>query len=198
MSMAIQNNLSLQSANDERAWEASIIAACIKGDSNAFHILYERHFRKVYNLCMSILRNPSQAEDLTQEVFLQLFRKIASFRGDSTLSSWLYRVTINLINGYFRQGSVKREQLSDDEEFKLLLNSEAAAEKGLPVVNNIALMEAIEHLPPRMKRVFLLHDLEGFEHEEIGKIMGIDVGTSKSQLHKARLKLRKVLVSSTQ
>ena len=164
------------------------------GNIAAFELLYQKYHRRTYNLCLRMTSNQTEAEDLTQDVFIQLFRKIGSFRGDSAFSTWLHRLTVNQVLMHFRRRSVKNERTSDDGEMPEQTVTGSANPNKMQVVDRIALKNAIAELPNGYRRVFILHDIEGFEHEEVGRIMGISVGTSKSQLHKARLKLRGLLI----
>jgi RNA polymerase sigma-70 factor, ECF subfamily len=163
------------------------------GDMDAFESLYERHSRRVYSLCLRMTQNASEAEDLAQEVFIQLFRKVGSFRGDSAFTTWLHRMTVNQVLMHFRKRSVKLEQTTEEGETPVQIVKGTENPNHMPVVDRIALDKAIAQLPPGYKAVFTLHDVEGHEHEEISKILGCSVGTSKSQLHKARMKLRGLL-----
>jgi RNA polymerase sigma-70 factor (ECF subfamily) len=138
--------------------------------------------------------NQTEAEDLTQEVFIQLFRKVGSFRGDSAFSTWLHRLTVNQVLMHFRKRSFKNEKTSEDGEMPEQTVTGSANPLKMSVVDRIALKNAIAELPRGYKNVFVLHDVEGFEHEEVARMLGISVGTSKSQLHKARLKLRTLLI----
>ncbi len=135
----------------------------------------------------------TEAEDLTQEVFIQLFRKIGSFRGDSAFSTWLHRMTVNQVLMHFRRRSVKNEKTSETGDMPEQTVTGSADPGKMQIVDRIALRNAIAELPNGYRKVFLLHDVEGFEHEEVARALGISVGTSKSQLHKARLKLRGLL-----
>src|SRR5436190_299248 len=164
------------------------------GDLSAFEDLYRRHFRRVYALCLRMTSNPQEAEDLTQETFIQLFNKIGSFRGDSAFTTWLHRMTVNQVLMHFRRRSVKNERTSEDGEMPEQIVHGSANPGKMQVVDRIALKNAIAELPNGYRNVFILHDVEGFEHEEVARKMGISVGTSKSQLHKARLKLRGLLI----
>ncbi len=164
------------------------------GNLAAFELIYERYHRRTYSLCLRMTNSQTEAEDLTQEVFIQLFRKIGSFRGDSAFSTWLHRLTVNQVLMHFRRRSVKNERTSEDGEMPEQIVSGSANPNRMQVVDRIALKNAIAELPRGYRNVFILHDIEGFEHEEVARRMGISVGTSKSQLHKARLKLRGLLV----
>jgi RNA polymerase sigma-70 factor (ECF subfamily) len=163
------------------------------GDMEAFESLYERHNRRVYSLCLRMTQNASEAEDLAQEVFIQLFRKIGSIRGESAFTTWLHRMTVNQVLMHFRKRSVKLEQTTEEGETPVQVVKGTENPNNMPVVDRIALDKAIEQLPPGYRTVFTLHDIEGHEHEEIARMLGCSVGTSKSQLHKARMKLRTLL-----
>jgi len=164
------------------------------GSIAAFERLYERYHRRTYSLCLRMTSSQTESEDLTQEVFIQLFRKIGSFRGDSAFSTWLHRLTVNQVLMHFRRRSVKNEKTSEDGEMPEQIVPGTENQSKMPVLDRIALKRAIEQLPPGYKSAFVLHDVEGYEHEEVARILGISVGTSKSQLHKARLKLRGLLI----
>jgi RNA polymerase sigma-70 factor (ECF subfamily) len=164
-----------------------------EGDMNAFEELYLRHNRRVYSLCLRMTGNVPEAEDLSQEVFIQLFRKIGSFRGESAFTTWLHRMTVNQVLMHFRKKGVRMEQTTDDGETPVQIVKGTEDARRMPVVDRIALDNAVAKLPPGYRTVFVLHDVEGHEHEEIAKLLGCSVGTSKSQLHKARMKLRHLL-----
>jgi RNA polymerase sigma-70 factor, ECF subfamily len=161
------------------------------GDMSSFEELYKRHHRRVYSVCLRMLQDTAVAEDLTQEVFIQLYRKIGSFRGDSAFTSWLHRMTVNQVLMHFRKRAVKFEKTAEEgEESK---SAPAEDPKRIDFLDRLALQNAIEQLPEGYKNVFVLHDVEGFEHQEVATILGCSVGTSKSQLHKARLKLQRII-----
>lgn len=164
-----------------------------KGDMKAFEEIYNRHHRRVYSLCLRMLQNTAEAEDLTQEVFIQLYRKIGSFRGDSAFTTWLHRLTVNQVLMHFRKRTVKFEKTTEEGETPVQIVPGTENSGKMPIVDKIALENAIAQLPTGYKNVFVLHDVEGYEHEEVARILGCSVGTSKSQLHKARLKMRKLL-----
>jgi RNA polymerase sigma-70 factor, ECF subfamily len=165
-----------------------------EGSLAAFEIIYQRYNRRTYSLTFRMTGSQTEAEDLTQEVFIQLFRKIGSFRGDSAFSTWLHRLTVNQVLMHFRKRSFKNEKTSEDGEMPEQTVTGSANPSKMAVVDRIALKKAIAGLPKGYKNVFVLHDVEGFEHEEVARMLGISVGTSKSQLHKARLKLRTLLI----
>jgi RNA polymerase sigma-70 factor (ECF subfamily) len=163
------------------------------GDTDAFEQLYRRHFRRVYALCLRMLGDPTQAEDLSQDVFVNLFNKIGSFRGESAFTTWLHRMTVNQVLMFFRKASTRSELTTDEGETPVQIVRGTENPNAMPVVDRIALQRAIEQLPRGYRTVFLLHDVEGYDHDEIARILEVSEGTSKSQLHKARLKLRTLL-----
>lgn len=160
------------------------------GDTASFEELYRRHFRRVYALCFRMLGNATQAEDLTQDVFINLYNKIGNFRGESAFTTWLHRLTVNQVLMYFRKASTRSELTTEEGETPIQIVQGTENPNAMPIIDRIALEKAIEQLPPGYRTVFVLHDVEGYEHEEIARMIGVAEGTSKSQLHKARLKLR--------
>lgn len=165
----------------------------MRGDLPPFEELFRLHHRRVYAVCLRMTRNTSEAEDLTQEVFVQVFRKLDTFRGESAFTTWLHRMTVNYVLMHFRKNQSRKEQLTEDGE---LPEHAINARTSFPILDRLALDEAIVKLPPGYRAVFILHDVEGLEHVEIANILGCAVGTSKSQLHKARMKLRCLLRQS--
>ena len=173
----------------------ALALAAGKGDTGAFEQLYERHNRRVYSLCLRMTQNVAEAEDLAQEAFIQLFRKIGSFRGDSAFTTWLHRLVVNQVLMHFRKRSVKLERTTEEGETPEQVVRGTENPNKMRVLDRISLDHALKQLPPGYRSVFVLHDIEGHEHEEIAKILGVAVGTSKSQLHKARMKLRRLLAN---
>lgn len=173
--------------------DRALAHAAGQGDMSAFEQLYERHNRRIYSLCLRMTQNVADAEDLAQEAFIQLFRKIGSFRGESAFTTWLHRLTVNQVLMHFRKRSVKLERTTEEGETPVQIVRGTENPNRMPVLDRIGLDNALKHLPPGYRSVFVLHDIEGHEHEEIAKILGVAVGTSKSQLHKARMKLRHLL-----
>lgn len=163
------------------------------GEMQAFEEFYRRYHRRVYTLCLRMTHNIAEAEDLTQEVFIHIYRKIGSFRGESAMMTWVHRVTVNQVLMHFRKGVVRRERVTDDGETPELAVDDAATPAQMFSLDRLALERAIAALPPGYRATFILHDIEGYEHAEIARMRGSSVGTSKSQLHKARLKLRELL-----
>jgi RNA polymerase sigma-70 factor (ECF subfamily) len=168
-----------------------------KGDVAAFEYLYRSHSRRVYALCLRMVGNTSDAEELMQEAFLQVFRKIHTFRGDSAFTTWLHRLSVNIVLMRLRKKTVKETPLEDSsggEDFDEQPKEYGAADLALlGSIDRVNLQRAIAQLPPGYKQMFVLHDIQGYEHNEIATILGVSTGNSKSQLHKARVKLRKLL-----
>lgn len=177
--------------------EAEAIERAKRGDAAAFARLYELHKRRVYSLCLRMTYNSTEAEDLTQEVFMQLFRKLHTFRGESAFSTWLHRLAVNSVLMHLRKKglvAVSLEETTETEEGETPKKEVGGPDNLLAgSIDRVNLERAIERLPPGYKAVFILHDIEGFEHNEIAERMGCSVGNSKSQLHKARMKLREYL-----
>ena len=178
--------------------ESQVIRMAQRGDEGAFERLYRLHSARVYALCMRMLRNPDEAEDSTQEVFLHVFRKIQGFRGASAFSTWLHRVAVNTVLMRIRGGKSAKAALVENTEGSGE-NGTARRELGAPdlhlegYIDRVALENAIKQLPPRCKLMFVLYDVQGYAHNEIAKLLGCSVGNAKSQLHKARVRLRKLL-----
>ena len=194
--MASTTNTLIMTVTAERTQPVSdldLARAAAAGDSAAFESIYEQHHKRVYSLCLRMLGNASQAEDLTQEVFLQVFKKIGSFRGDSAFTTWLHRLTVNQVLMHFRKRGVKLEHTSEEGDFTNVVETPLGSTRRISMVDKLALEKAISELPPGYRTVFVLHDVEGYEHEEIADMLGVSIGTSKSQLHKARMRLRQLL-----
>jgi RNA polymerase sigma-70 factor (ECF subfamily) len=177
--------------------EAEIVVLAQTGDAEAFEHLYRVHSRRVYALCFRMTRNPSLAEDLTQEAFLQVFRKIRSFRGKSAFSTWLYRLAFNMV--LMKRRIKKFNEVSFEELCKMEGDNLPIEQIGrwdarvLGALDRITLEDALKELPRGYRKIFMLHEVLGYEHQEIAKALGCAIGTSKSQLHKARMYLRKIL-----
>jgi RNA polymerase sigma-70 factor, ECF subfamily len=177
--------------------EAEAIRRAQAGDAAAFGYLYKANFRHVYSVCLRMIRNPAEAEDLTQQAFLQLFRKIGTFRGESGFSTWLHRVTVNIVLMHIRRR--KPTEILVEEVEHHSAEGEGPREHGgsdtsmLGAIDRISLRRAIRKLPAGCKKIFLLHDVIGYEHGEIAGLLGVSAGCSKSQLHKARRRLRRLL-----
>jgi RNA polymerase sigma-70 factor (ECF subfamily) len=183
----------------EKPSEAEAIERAKHGDAGAFEFLYNLHKRRVYSLCLRMTANTAAAEDLTQEAFLQLFRKIATFRGESAFSTWLHRMSVNVVLMQLRKKSlpvVSLEETMDSEEETPRKELGALDPALAGSLDRLQLQRAVEALPPGYRTIFVLHDVEGYEHNEIAAKVGCSIGNSKSQLHKARMKLRDLLKTS--
>ena len=163
----------------------------------SFEELFRLHHRRVYSICLRMTGNPAEAEDLTQDVFVLVFRKLASFRGESAFTTWLHRLTVNQVLMHFRKSHVRKEQLTEDGEMPGGTMFARNRFNRSPVLDRLALDEAIVQLPPGYRLVFVLHDVEGLEHSEIASLLGCSIGTCKSQLHRARMRMRILLKQRT-
>jgi len=176
---------------------AGVLTRAQAGDHEAFAQLYAQHKRQIYSLCLRMVGNIAEAEDLTQEAFLQLHRKIATFRGDSAFSTWLHRLAVNVVLMRLRKKGLSL--ISLDEAIEPTPNEGPSRSFGAPdltlngAIDRLALERAVADLSAGYRLIFILHDVEGFEHNEIASMLDCSIGNSKSQLHKARLKLRETL-----
>ena len=166
--------------------------AVANGDLNALGELYTKHHRHVYAVCLNITRNPAEAEDLTQDVFVHLVRKIGSYRGESRFSTWLHRLTVNLVLMHMRR-PLRREQPSLDGDNLHSILPLLKERVPVHITDRIALQLAVSQLPRGCRTVFVLFAIAGYKHDEIAKLLGCSEGTSKSQLHRARAKLKRLL-----
>lgn len=177
--------------------EAEAIARAQRGDGVGFEYLYKTYSRRVYSVCLRMTRNPAEAEDMTQQTFLQVFRKIGTFRGESGFSTWLHRVTVNVVLMHLRRKGPCEIPFEDldrpgsDSESRPEYN--ASDTSMLSLVDRLNVRRAIRKLPSGYKRHFLLYDVLGYAHKEIARYLGCSTGSSKSQLHKARKRLRQLL-----
>jgi RNA polymerase sigma-70 factor (ECF subfamily) len=177
--------------------EGDALTRAQAGDHLAFAHLYSLHKRRIYSLCLRMVSNVAEAEDLTQEAFLQLHRKIATFRGDSAFSTWLHRLAINVVLMHLRKKGLSL--ISLDEAMEPTPEEGPGRSFGAPdlslagSIDRLALERAISDLPAGYRLIFVLHDIEGYEHNEIAAMLDCSIGNSKSQLHKARLKLREAM-----
>ena len=184
-------NLSGRTATD-----LELVKRAQEGDSDAFAALFHAHKGRVYSICLRMTNNTAQAEDLTQDAFLQVFRKLDTFKGNSALSTWLYRIAVNTVLMHFRKKALKQISLDEpsSQDVKQVRREYGSRDGRLSgSVDRIALIRAIKDLPAGYRTIFLLHEVEGYEHQEIAKILDCSVGNSKSQLHKAKLRIREFL-----
>src|SRR5688572_30885246 len=173
--------------------ERTLVERCRQGDLGAFEELYRAHAGRLYSVAFRLLGNAADAEDLLQEIFLAAHRKLDTFRGESALGTWLYRLATNLCLDHLRSKAVRTSQLTDALDDEPGLSD--AATRGLAdrAVVRMDLERALARLPEGCRAAFVLHDIEGLEHREVANVLGIAEGTSKSQVHKARLRLRGLL-----
>jgi RNA polymerase sigma-70 factor, ECF subfamily len=176
--------------------DTDLVARAQGGEEAAFASLFEAHRRGVYSLCLRMTHSPTDAEDLTQEAFLQVIRKIATFRGESTFSTWLYRLVVNGVLMHLRKKRLPQVSLDEVNTSREEPATRRYRDYGdddqrlMATIDRMNLSEAIAHLPPGYRTALVLFDLEGYGHSEIARMMNWSVGNSKSQLHKARGKLR--------
>jgi RNA polymerase sigma-70 factor (ECF subfamily) len=173
--------------------DLALVARCREGDLSAFEELYKAHAGRLHNLAYRMLGNAADAEDLLQEIFLSAHRKLESFRGDAALGTWLYRLAMNQILDYVRSRAARAGQLTDALDDASLVADASGHRLADRAVDRIDLERALGELPDGCRAAFVLHDVEGLEHKEIAQVLGIAEGTSKSQVHKARLRLRNLL-----
>jgi len=178
--------------------ERSLVQRAQCGDEQAFATLFQLHKKRVYSVCLQMTKDVADAEDLTQEAFMQVFRSINSFRGDSAFSTWLYRVAVNTVLMKLRRRksppvlSLDEPISSDSPSLKREVGKEDLSLSG--AIDRIALRRAIEELPGGCRQIFDLHEVEGYQHHEIAELLRCSIGNSKSQLHKAKMKMRDLLL----
>lgn len=180
------------SPGDVNNTDLELVGRIRAGDAGAFEALYRQHATRLYNLASRMAGPHADADDLLQDIFLIAHRKLGSFRGESSLGTWLYRLAMNHCLDVLRSRQTRMGQQTDslDEPDAMPV---ASPGPGLGAVSRIDLERAIETLPPACRAAFLLHDVEGFGHHEVGAMLGVSEGTSKSQVHKARLRIREYL-----
>jgi RNA polymerase sigma-70 factor, ECF subfamily len=176
-----------------RADDLELARRCREGDAAAFEALYRAHAGRLFGLLTRMTGSAQDAEDLLQDVFVHAHRKLASFRGESSLGTWLYRLAVNQCLDYLRGKQSRMARATDSLDADEAAEP-AAAMPALPeAIARIDLERAIAQLPHGCRTAFVLHDVEGLDHREVGAALGISEGTSKSQVHKARMKLRQLL-----
>ena len=187
------------SNNGRRAYsDIELVKRAQQGEPEAFAQLFHAHKAKIYSICLRMTNNTAQAEDLTQDAFLQVFRKLSTFKGNSALSTWLYRIAVNTVLMHFRKKALKQISLDEPSSYdsSMVRREYGGRDSRLSgSVDRITLTRAIKDLPPGYRTIFLLHEVEGYEHQEIAKILDCSVGNSKSQLHKAKLRIREFLTN---
>jgi RNA polymerase sigma-70 factor, ECF subfamily len=189
----VSSNVVRHPGGSPRQDDLALVERCQQGDLGAFEEIYRTHSRRLYGVAVRMLGNPADADDMLQEIFLAAHRKLDSFRGESALGTWLYRLAVNLCLDYLRSRTGRALHLTDALEDEPALPD--AGSRGLAerTVTKMDLERALSQLPEGCRTAFVLHDVQGLEHREVGEIMGIAEGTSKSQVHKARLRLRALL-----
>ena len=178
--------------------DSELIARAQEGDPQACATIFDLHRRRVYSTCLLMTKNVTDAEDMMQDAFIQIFRGLRTFRGDSAFSTWIYRVVVNTVLMTRRKKHLREVSL---DEPATLEYSPVPREFGrddielVGAIDRVALIQAANELPEGCRTVFILHEVEGYEHHEIAEQLRCSIGNSKSQLHKARLKMRKMLAS---
>jgi len=186
-------------AEKQPNWDDSqrnLVQRAQQGDEQAFAALFQMHKKRVYSVCLLMTKDIADAEDLTQEAFLQVFRAIGSFRGDAAFSTWLYRVAVNTVLMKLRRRKAPPafsldQPVSPESSLRCELGRSDPALTG--AIDRIALRRAIQELPEGCRTIFALHEVEGYQHHEIAQLLHCSIGNSKSQLHKAKLKMRDLL-----
>jgi len=176
--------------------DLDLVKCAQEGNADAFASLFHNHKARIYSVCLRMTNNTAEAEDLTQDAFLQVFRKLSTFRGDSALSTWLYRIAVNTVLMHFRKKALRQISLDEpySQDAKQVRREYGSRDDRLTgSVDRIALARAIKELPDGYRTIFLLHEVEGYEHQEIAELLDCSVGNSKSQLHKAKLRIRELL-----
>jgi RNA polymerase sigma-70 factor, ECF subfamily len=192
------NVVPVRDANHPDNSERSLVQRAQRGDEQAFATLFQLHKKRVYSVCLQMTKDVADAEDLTQEAFMQVFRSVNSFRGDSAFSTWLYRVAVNTVLMKLRRRksppvlSLDEPVSSDSPSLKREVGKQDPSLSG--AIDRIALRRALEELPGGCRQIFDLHEVEGFQHHEIAELLQCSIGNSKSQLHKAKLKMRDLLL----
>src|ERR1700704_2772721 len=181
--------------------ERSLVQRAQQGDEQAFATLFQLHKKRVYSVCLQMTKDVADAEDLTQEAFMQVFRSINSFRGDSAFSPWLYRVAVNTVLMKLRRRKappvLSLDEPVSSESPSLRRDFGKSDPHLIGVVDRIALRRALQELPEGCRTIFALHEVEGYQHHEIAELLDCSIGNSKSQLHKAKLKMRALLFPKT-
>jgi len=192
----VQPLAGLPPAPNSRADDSALVGRCQQGDLGAFEELYRLHSGRLFSLTCRMVGNPADAEDLLQDIFLVAHRKLDSFRGESALGTWLYRLATNVCLDHLRSRAARTSELTDTLDDEPWIPDSSSRNLAERTVSKMDLERAIALLPDRSRAAFVLHDIEGLEHGEVAAVLGIAEGTSKSQVHKARMRLRKLLSGS--
>jgi RNA polymerase sigma-70 factor, ECF subfamily len=176
-----------------RGADMALVDRCRAGDLMAFEELYRTHAGRLFSVACRMLGNTADAEDLLQEIFLTAHRKLESFRGESSLGTWLYRLATNQCLDYLRSRAARAGQVTDTLDGDPTLADASSSGLADRTVTRMDLERALARLPDGCRAAFVLHDIEGLEHREVAEVLGVAEGTSKSQVHKARLRLRSLL-----
>ena len=172
------------------ATDTDLAVRATAGDVEAFEMLYRQHSARIYTLACRMAGSPDDGEDLLQEIFLQAYRKLGTYKGDAALGTWLYRLALNHCLDFVRSRQAKMAKLTDTLDADT--SHQPTARRDTPIAR-LDLERAMERLPDGCREAFVLHDVEGFDHKEVASLLGIAEGTSKSQVFKARAKLRALL-----
>jgi RNA polymerase sigma-70 factor (ECF subfamily) len=182
--------------SDGGASKATLVQRAQRGDEEAFAALFQSYRNRVYSVCLSMTRNVAEAEDLTQDAFLQVFRSIGKFRGESAFSTWLHRVAVNTVLMKRRRRTPVAisldEPVTPDSGLRYEPGSHDPYLSG--AIDRISLHRAMQELPPGCRTIFGLHEVHGYQHQEIAELLNCSAGNSKSQLHKAKKKMRGLLL----
>jgi RNA polymerase sigma-70 factor (ECF subfamily) len=178
--------------------EVDEIQPLIEDDQQAFDELYQKYHERVYSICFRMTQNAFESEDLTQDVFIRLFQTIGSFRGESAFTTWLYRLTVNLVLMHFRKRKRRVDQINGNGELPAYIVPGSQNPKRMRIVDRILLSEVITKLPDGYRQAIILHDVQGLQHKEIAEARGRSVGTSRSQLHRGRAMLRELIAGPSQ
>ncbi|MBV8857560.1 MAG: RNA polymerase sigma factor [Acidobacteria bacterium] len=173
--------------------DAELARLAAGGDAAAFEEIHSRYRRYVYGIALRMTGNEADAEDLTQEAFVAVLRWVGRFRGEASFTTWLYRLVVNQVRMHFRYRRSRPEEQTSDGELLERPPGAAGRADSRQVIDRLAIEKAMRRLPPGYRAAFILHDVEGHDHEEVARLMGWKAGTSKSQLHRARVGLRERL-----
>ena len=185
-------------SGDVRSADLELAQRCVQGETAAFEELYRAHAARLYSLALRMTGSPQDAEDLLQETFLHAHRKLGGFRGESSLGTWLYRLAVNQCLDFLRGRQTRMARATDSYDEEGSPEPPAPAPVVPEAISRVDLERAIARLPDGCRAAFVLHDVEGFAHHEVGDMLGISEGTSKSQVHKARYRLRAILSGAGQ